>query len=389
MAQQQTLVKTRAMQKIAADTFYRRLQEIDWDFTGQQSHSPFSDLHWHPCRFPSQIPALAISRLSKSSDSILDPFVGSGTTVVEAQHLGRTAVGIDVNPISAMLAKSKTIKTPIKTILSSIDRALLELTAGWDQLPIVDAPATVQLIKWYTPGTQIALKKLWGFVVRSDSVISVVLQAAFSSILLNACRETRHWGYICDNTEPKSNRERDVVASYSRVLLAFKDAFNLRARMAEHGCPKVDIYNGDAATVLRSMPGQKFDCFVTSPPYFGVADYVKSQRLSMEWFGVDIEHHRRQETGARSKRHRRTAFDDYVSELSAVFTEVYRVVRPKSWGLIVYGHSPNRKSGSEELKDSLEKIGFKIELERSRFIHEGRRLKPSILSEALIFVRKP
>ncbi|MEP1933877.1 MAG: DNA methyltransferase, partial [Roseibium sp.] len=81
----------------------RRLDAHDWDFATEQSESPFSALHWHPCRFPSQVPATAISRLTNKSEIVLDPFMGSATTLVEAQRLGRRSIGVDINPISVLM----------------------------------------------------------------------------------------------------------------------------------------------------------------------------------------------------------------------------------------------------------------------------------------------
>lgn len=89
--------------------FLRRFGEIDWDFTAQLSESAFSTVHWHPCRFPSQLPALAIGRLCPPGGLVLDPFMGSATTLVEAQRLGRPSIGIDVNPVSCLLGAAKTL----------------------------------------------------------------------------------------------------------------------------------------------------------------------------------------------------------------------------------------------------------------------------------------
>src|SRR2546421_12024682 len=93
-----------------------RLRKIDWDFAGSQSESPFSALHWHPARFASQLPATLIGLLSKPGDSVLDPFAGSGTTLVEAQRLCRRSIGFDLSPIACLVAKAKTIALPASQI---------------------------------------------------------------------------------------------------------------------------------------------------------------------------------------------------------------------------------------------------------------------------------
>src|SRR4051812_16843478 len=79
-----------------------RLRNIDWDFSGSFSESPFSAIHFHPGRFASQLPASLIGLLSEPGDIVLDPFMGSGTTLVEAQRLGRQSIGIDINPVACL-----------------------------------------------------------------------------------------------------------------------------------------------------------------------------------------------------------------------------------------------------------------------------------------------
>src|ERR1700754_4056698 len=86
----------------------RRLEDVDWDFSTSRSQSAFSSLHWHPCRYPSQIPAVLIDALTDPGEVVLDPFLGSGTTAVEAQRLDRPCVGIELNPVSALMARAKT-----------------------------------------------------------------------------------------------------------------------------------------------------------------------------------------------------------------------------------------------------------------------------------------
>ncbi|NJN98715.1 MAG: hypothetical protein HC875_33820 [Anaerolineales bacterium] len=84
-----------------------RLERLEWDFvnanTGYLTHS----LHPYPAKFIPQIPNAMIQELSSFGETVLDPFCGSGTTLVEARRLGRNAVGIDANPLACLISRAK------------------------------------------------------------------------------------------------------------------------------------------------------------------------------------------------------------------------------------------------------------------------------------------
>jgi hypothetical protein len=260
----------------------RRLDELDWDFPTQTSVSPFSDLHWHPCRFPSQLPAIVIGRLTDPGDAVLDPFVGSGTTLVEAQRLGRSSTGIELNPIACLMTRSKTLPCPSSEVVAFVTSVRTALLTNWKGIESKPPPDTVQKDKWYTPATMKTLERLWGYIHSRATPFDVLLRATFSATLLPACRETRHWGYICDNSLPKSDRERDVKAIFCDLLERAAKAHTWRDAHGSSQLGQCDIIEGDARRVLSVLPDESFTCLITSPPYFGVTDYIKSQRLSME-----------------------------------------------------------------------------------------------------------
>ena len=207
-------------------------------------------------------------------------------------------------------------------------------------------------------------------------------------MLLPACRETRHWGYICDNSWPQADRERDVRDLFCGVLDNWLRAYETREARGVGTLGQCEVIEGDATSAVSALPDCSFTCFVTSPPYFGVTDYVKAQRLSMEWFEHDIEPSCLIEIGARSKRHRKTAAKDYIDELVGVFAQVNRVIKKDGWGVMIFGQSPARKSAKAQFVQRMEAIGFKLELEKLRQIREMRRQFPSVQSEYVLLMRK-
>jgi SAM-dependent methyltransferase len=369
----------------------KRVAQLDLDFAFERSESRFSHLHWHPCRYPSQIPSVVVGRLTEPGDLVLDPFLGSGTTLTEAQRLGRRGVGVDINPVATLVAKAKLSQLPSDEIERGVEGLIRRLQVRWRDIPNAPLPAGVQGQKWYTPQTLSDLSKLWSVTSLEEGDLGTISQAAFSSILLPVCRETRHWGYVCDNSEPKGDYERDVLKAFVDKLrawvLAYKerDAFLGRSGSA---APEAKVVLGDARLALSELPNQSVKLVLTSPPYSGVADYVKAQRLSMEWFGEEIEPFRQKEIGARSKRHRKAATEEYVEALLSIFMEAHRVLLSDGWFVMVIGQSSQRKATMPLVTEAINKAGFDIQATNDRQISTFRRQMPSLSKEAVIFMRK-
>jgi DNA modification methylase len=375
-----------------------RLRNIDWDFPASPSESPFSAIHWHPARFASQVPSSLIGLLSKPNELVLDPFMGSGTTLVEAQRLGRRSIGIDLNPIACMMVRAKTLPFPIKRIERAIQR-LEEDSQDCLGKPVFGrrwrpkTPDSVQAM-WYTRHVLEDLSSLWSMINTYRGIERMLAKATFSAILLPVCRETRHWGYVCDNSTPKGDYERDVLAEYHGVLKRLRSAYEDREidRIATCGAgakiPLTRIFCADVGEILAKFSPGSVDLVVTSPPYFGVSDYIKSQRLSMEWLRVDIEPLRLKEIGARSKRHRSSAPDDYIRELGDVFTAVGRCLRKDGICVVIVGESAKRDSLLLRVLGQMLVCGLKQELDVNRRVSSLRRQLPSITSEHLLVMSK-
>jgi hypothetical protein len=375
-----------------------KLERLDWDFPGVRCASAFGSAHWHPCRYVSQIPAALIGMLSATGDLVLDPFSGSGTTVVEAQRLGRKGVAIDINPISDLITRSKTVSldnNDIKLHIEKVKTDLFEYSSkiGFSNRDIISkVPASVQKDKWFSEPTIYSLAVIWSFLNRCESTIKPILEAAFSSILLASCNETRHWGYVCDNTKPKGEKIVDALGLYIDALKKFVDAYNERNSILSKGVvyplEEVVSLQGDCISVLKEIDAESVDLIVTSPPYFGMCDYIKSQRLSFEWFQIEIEGYRKQEMGARSKRHRKAANQEYLSSLKGFLESSYRVLKKDSYMCLVIGESASRKAIIESFEQIVVDTGFDLIFDTERSVPVQRRQYPSLNDERVYVVRK-
>lgn len=79
-----------------------------WIFENRDTSGAHNAKYWG--NFIPQIPNQLIQRFTKSGETILDPFVGSGTTLIEARRLGRNSIGIDLSETAIQLCKENLIK---------------------------------------------------------------------------------------------------------------------------------------------------------------------------------------------------------------------------------------------------------------------------------------
>ena len=94
-------------------------------------------IHKYPAKFFPELPRWIIKRYSEKGEMLLDPFMGSGTTNLEASLLGRHSIGVDVDPFSRFLASAKTTVLPSNELFSSW-LSLRERVEGYSEPSHVD-----------------------------------------------------------------------------------------------------------------------------------------------------------------------------------------------------------------------------------------------------------
>src|SRR5213596_3836143 len=72
----------------------------------QRAASSLHEISYRAC-FKPQLPRFFVERLTAENDTVYDPFLGRGTTMIEAALLGRVPIGCDVNPLSSVLVRPR------------------------------------------------------------------------------------------------------------------------------------------------------------------------------------------------------------------------------------------------------------------------------------------
>jgi len=315
-------------------------------------------LHWYPGSFIPQIPSYVIDILSQPGDVVYDPFCGVGTTLVEAVRLGRRARGTDSNSIAIRVAVAKTTFLTddiLASLCVDVTSALRDRCSeyGIENQSTLFAPrregsgpriiADTNLPKWYHEKTwremNTILEVAQGYTGRIRNLLEVLL----SGIAKRASSQSKHWGYVADNMVPKSVEYKDAIAQYTRVLqdvvLAYR---SLTQAPALFGCPREDLH--DLARIERrdvrhgtGLAPESVDLIVTSPPYPFSTDCARAQRLSYWWLQESLEDEREVEVGARYKRHRRNALEDYFQEMETCFEHIAITLKPGKKLCLVMG----------------------------------------------------
>lgn len=325
------------------------LDRVDWNFpsagnTAKSIHST----HQFPGNFIPQIPSHLIQILSGPGDVVLDPFGGSGTTAIEAIKLGRHAISSD--RVTACVFVSSAKLTLLRSPLDNNVKSELLRTLAWvhhcetDTQGLQGEGTNPQLSNWYADRTLRQLKFLWKLIEEHSGTTRAILELIFSDVLF-ACASTghsktstgkirrHHWGWVADNVYPVVRVEHDAISAFQERLIdlpgptSYQPSGNLLSITMQQ----------DARSV--ALPSSSVDLIVTSPPYVGVIDYSRANRLLYLWMGWNLDRDKGCEIGARYKRGRSKVQEEYLSEISECWAEFYRVLRPGGYCAIVIGES--------------------------------------------------
>lgn len=97
-----------------------------FSFNGEDTSYLTHSLHPYPAKFPPQLPKKILEDHAIKGQTVLDPFCGSGTTLVEARIFGANAIGVDVNGLSVLLSKVKA--TPLTELqFSNVKEFILKI----------------------------------------------------------------------------------------------------------------------------------------------------------------------------------------------------------------------------------------------------------------------
>ncbi len=385
----------------------RALKQVDWNFAdyygSRQFPADINSLHWYPAIFVPQIPAILIQILSNAGDLVLDPFEGAGSTLIEASRLRRRFVGADLNPYAVNIARAKilAISRTDDGWYDSEKRNIRQLSPVVDPKRLCDEEGIdPEVFEWFEEKTLSELLAIRRYIIqRKGSDCNLVRKVMFSSILNKCCSQRDHYTYVTDKCFPKAMIYRPAMQYFSEQLeLMHAAAIEAKRQFQRvHGCEWVPSQDGiiecaDARNLGWIADGS-IDLVVTSPPYLGVNDYVRSMRLTWLLFPEDgTEVAIREEIGARRKRQRKKAYEEYFHDMEIAFKEIARVLKPSGFLALVMGQGRGRVNKNDVITELImllrEKHEFQVLFESERRIKFRRIQVPGVGTEKVIVLRR-
>ncbi|GHV96124.1 hypothetical protein AGMMS50293_24440 [Spirochaetia bacterium] len=217
-----------------------------------------------------------IQKYSKKGSMILDPFAGSGTTLVAANESNLPSIGFETHYFVRRIANNKMCYAVNFERLNKISKKILNSPLSYD-FDFETQP--VLLKKCYTPESLQELNSLKNafFDIADDSIESEIIWLTITSILrISSFAGTAQWQYVLPNKtkktvlKPKDAFNQKLTEIISDIQLFNKNNINSLA----------SIINHDARENLQNYENA-FDILITSPPYPNNYDYADATRLEM------------------------------------------------------------------------------------------------------------
>lgn len=397
----------------------------DLNFFGHNTRYGTHGLHSYAAKCPPQLVEYSIEKYSQSGDIILDPMVGSGTTLVEAKIHGRRSIGFDIDPLACLIARVKSsiiedhkIEEIFQHVISDTKRDLKKLETNRVNAALLERAKSPDFLNrdyWFNQGVQQQLALLGHHIDRlaTEKQIREFLWVAFSGIILTKVSVANARDIIHSRHHYlKHAEEPDVLDKFERRV------WKMRKQMQEFGqlCAKseaqAEVHVGDA----RKLPieDNSINLVFTSPPYATALDYPRAHFLAVNWMRSILkvnpdQYKRKGETYIGSERgkiaekespqtltltahsvvdqlrkidqRKSQLIERYFLDMTSAFSEINRVLKPGKHAVIVVCPSHIRKTEiptHHVFSEIASSLGMKLISEQTRMIDSRKRVLPYV-----------
>ncbi len=284
--------------------------------------------HWiYPYKgkfHPQMIRALLNIIGLEQGDTVLDPFIGSGTTAVEAQLLGINCVGIDISPLCVLQSK---VKVEAINVLQEIMQWKEEIISG---------------VTNFSSGNKSLDKTI-------ESIPNEKVKDFYKMAKLIA---------ISDEIRRGRDFSKAFLKNLGLMISSVEDYVDVKKEL-NLSLGKMDIKAGDS----RELPldSESIDGIITSPPYSIALDYIANDAHALKALGYNLSEIKEEFIGVRGEKQKK--IDLYNEDMKKSLKEMFRVLKPNKYAVIVIGNATylgNEIKTVEFIISYAETIGFKL-----------------------------
>jgi SAM-dependent methyltransferase len=232
----------------------------------------------YPAKYLPQIAGVVLDRVARPGDRVLDPFAGSGTTLVEASARGIRSLGLDLNPLAVLVSRVKGAAIEPDRLRAAA-REVLRAARSRRGKPRI--PRFKNRDYWFPEQSLVPLSRLRTAIEEvgcgplHDSLLVVLL-----SIVKRCSNASSFQHKLTRSREPDPVTGEDVYRLFRTRAEKAADRFADAVPSAP-----VRLLHGDA----RALPlaDESFDAVVTHPPYSISFDFVRSFKIYLWWLDPD------------------------------------------------------------------------------------------------------
>jgi len=323
----------------------------------QRQASSLHEVSYRAC-FKPQLPRFFIERLTRPGDVVYDPFMGRGTTLIEAALLGRTPYGCDINPLSQIFTRSRLNPPMVSEIEARLKKINFKTADEWpEKLLVFFDPETLREIcalKKYLLDKknkgQLDNVDYWIWMVATNRLTGH--SPGFFSVYTLPPNQA-----VSLESQIKINEKRGQIPERRHVpALILRKSRQLLAGLDEQHRHQLSVSAEDSFLVTGSadetpkIPSNSIALVVTSPPFLDVVDYEKDNWLRAWFCGIDI---------SKLALWQIKSLSNWETGMMNVLSEIHRVLQPGGWVAFEVGEVRN---GKIKLETSVLKIGLEAGL---------------------------
>lgn len=309
-------------------------------------------LHPYLGKYIPQLVEIFLRKYFKPGDTVVDPFAGSGTTLVQANELGINSIGFDISAFNVILCRAKTGKYDLPTVrrevLDVLDQTERNRIEPNSWLPMYGKNSASNrnsessyLNEWFGSEALIDLLTYRSFIEHYPD------QDLLKIILSRAARSSRLTTHFDLDFPKKPQTEPYHCYKHSRTCKPTNDAMQFLRRYSLDSLKRIEEFSGlrsDASVEIhhadsREVDVPEIDGVITSPPYVGLIDYHQQHTYAYHLLG--LEDRREYEIGPAVKGSSIDAKRQYQLGIAKVFSRLAEKLKPNGRIIVVAGDRAN------------------------------------------------